>query len=508
MKKSVGIGICVGTAALAIAAVVIIIAVRGRMSASSMKIGDLEGTVVLSDDTGKEQTPSVGRRLQDGNILDTKEASKAVVELDDDRLVYMLELSRARFNKTGNAMKLSMESGSTFFYIAKKLAEDESFEIETSTMVIGIRGTSGYVFASEDGPESVTITSGTISVYCNKTDEIYEVHAGQRMSVIKMDGEWIVGFEDIGALALPGEVIEIINSNSDLLEEVINATGWTGEDLSVEVTETTETGENAINEMTVAFPETVVDGVLHHAYYNLKPNAELSEFLDTVIEACNGGADSVIALNEQYHSGDYDSGLITNTQNYLVDNFRNTPNWGQWFRFVYNDYRICLYMEIYPDEMAAVGGAYKVYIIPENGMGYYVNYQLIRSDMIISKTIFGSCPCVDGMFEGEMNLMQHLYCPNDGSAIFSYEYDMTGNVINGLVSGPYRSTVYFGDGNTETINAQFDRGLYVSGTSKDSRADEATELDYFYYLDNSYLIFGGYDDAHYIMDGSNECYPY
>ena len=32
-----------------------------------------------------------------------------------------------------------------FFSVDEKLKEDEEFEIHTSTMVLGIRGTSGYV---------------------------------------------------------------------------------------------------------------------------------------------------------------------------------------------------------------------------------------------------------------------------------------------------------------------------------------------------------------------------
>ncbi|MCR5738259.1 MAG: FecR family protein [Lachnospiraceae bacterium] len=229
-KKSIIAG---AAGIILIAVIIVIIAVRGRMTASTMRINEIEGTVILTDDSGRELTPSAGRRLQDGNVLDTEEDSKAVVELDDDRCVYMLEHSRARFNKSGKVMKLTLEEGSTFFYIAEKLAEDESFEIETSTMVIGIRGTSGYILASEDGPEAITITSGTVSVYCNKTGETYEVNAGQKFAVFKMDGEWITGFQDIGGWGLPSEAVDIILSGGDLLEEVVSATGW-AEEVSID----------------------------------------------------------------------------------------------------------------------------------------------------------------------------------------------------------------------------------------------------------------------------------
>ncbi|MBP5762719.1 MAG: FecR domain-containing protein, partial [Lachnospiraceae bacterium] len=217
------------SAIVLIAVIAIIFALRGRMTASTMRINQIEGTVTLTDANGKDQTPTVGKRLQDGNILATQESSKAVVELDEDRCVYILELSKAGFHKTGKSMKLTMEEGSTFFYIAEKLAGDESFEIETSTMVIGIRGTSGYVLASKDGPEAVTITSGTVSVYCSKTDETFEVSAGQKLAVFQTDGEWIAEFREIGAWGLPSGVMDIILSDGDLLEEVATETGWAEE---------------------------------------------------------------------------------------------------------------------------------------------------------------------------------------------------------------------------------------------------------------------------------------
>ena len=149
-------------------------------------------------------------------------------------------------------MKLNMEEGSTFFYIAEKLADDESFEIETATMVIGIRGTSGYVLANEDGPEAITVTSGKVSVYCNKTDENYEVTAGQKFSVIQMDGEWIAGFEDIGAWGLPSEVKDIILVDGGLLEEVLSATGWTEEDFDEPVDKPDDKPVSNVSDVTVA----------------------------------------------------------------------------------------------------------------------------------------------------------------------------------------------------------------------------------------------------------------
>ena len=497
-KKAVIAGILI---IILLTVIIAVIALRGRMTASTMRINEIEGTVILTDENGNEQIPAVGRRLQDGSLLDTKEESKAAVELDDDRLVYMLELSRARFGKSGKDLKLTLETGSAFFYIAEKLKEDESFEISASTMVIGIRGTSGYVMSGENGSESVTITSGSVSVYCGKTDETYDVHAGQKMSVIQRDGEWIVEIVDTGARSLPAEVRDIITGDNDLLEEVLDATGWAEDDL------------NADAGLRVAVPETVVDGVLHHEYYELDPNHYISGFLDPIIEACDKGSDSVIALNEQYSDGTYDKDLIMGAECYLADSFRNTPDYGMWCRFIYDDYRICLKLEYDPESAAEVGVLYKVYIIPENGMGYYVSCLYIVSDDSTNVT-FGSCPCADGMFEGEMTLRQHIYKLNSPDN-FTSDYEWSGTVKNGLVNGSFKSVLYNTYDNMpedgpiyEYVDAEFADGVFVSGTRTFGGTDLYEELAYFPYgYENSYLIFGGYDDV-YFISGSNECYPY
>ena len=217
MKKR-GLIVLISAVVIALFAVVILIIAKDRLRASNMKIDEVNGTVILTDNSGTEMSVFEGRRLHDGNVLDTKEESRAVVLLDSDRFVYMLELSRARFNKSGKDMRLSLDDGSTFFYIANKLADDESLKIETTTMSIGIRGTSGYVQSDEDGQGAVTITSGNVSVYCNKTDETYDVNPGQKLSVFLQDGEWVVVIEEI--TSLPDEVRGIIESDSGLYEEV------------------------------------------------------------------------------------------------------------------------------------------------------------------------------------------------------------------------------------------------------------------------------------------------
>ncbi len=137
-KAPLIIGIAVAVALIVAAAVFFI--VSGKMKASTMRLTDYEGKVYLSDSDGKELTVEKNRRLADGYVLDTDRESRAWVALDENRIVTLMERSSATFRKNGKKLVLSVNEGSIFFNIAKPLAEDESLDIHTSNILIGVRG--------------------------------------------------------------------------------------------------------------------------------------------------------------------------------------------------------------------------------------------------------------------------------------------------------------------------------------------------------------------------------
>lgn len=47
-------------------------------------------------------------------------------------------------------LELYVRSGSLFFDVTEPLEEDESMDIRTSTMAVGIRGTSGWVEVEDE----------------------------------------------------------------------------------------------------------------------------------------------------------------------------------------------------------------------------------------------------------------------------------------------------------------------------------------------------------------------
>ncbi|MCR5739888.1 MAG: FecR domain-containing protein [Lachnospiraceae bacterium] len=219
-------------AVLLIAALIIFLVFRSKIRATTMRLLRIEGTVSL-EENGSHKTVKENLRLKSGNALKTGSQSLVSIGLDDYKIVTMDELSRAEFNQQGKWLNLNLTDGALFFEVDKALAEDETFEIETSTMVVGIRGTSGYVFA-RNGEEGMIVTDGRVHVVGTNptTGEVKEIYvsAGQRIMVYlyndrEVDSIMFV-LEDITERDLPEFVLRILRENPELLDRVIAETGW------------------------------------------------------------------------------------------------------------------------------------------------------------------------------------------------------------------------------------------------------------------------------------------
>ena len=134
-------------AAVVVAAVVIvcIIISNNRYLAKTMRLLRVEGTVNIEDSRGGSKSVTNNLRFQSGDALNTGADGLASVGLDDTKIVTLQNDSRAEFFKSGKKLELKLTKGALFFNVTEKLKADETFEIKTSTMTAGIRGTSGIV---------------------------------------------------------------------------------------------------------------------------------------------------------------------------------------------------------------------------------------------------------------------------------------------------------------------------------------------------------------------------
>ncbi len=231
-KKRVLIITLTAIALALIVGVVFFFLFRDQIRATTMRILRIEGVVNLEED-GLEKTISDNLRLKDGNAINTAEKSLASIGLDDTKIVTLDELSRAEIEKAGKKLDLNITRGSLFFEVSKPLEESESFNIHTSTMVVGIRGTSGYVTVA-GGQEGLIITDGTVHVIGTNptTGEVKEidVSAGNRVTVYLYNDREVDSImfevEPITERDLPEFVLQYQREHPELLDKVIAQTGW------------------------------------------------------------------------------------------------------------------------------------------------------------------------------------------------------------------------------------------------------------------------------------------
>ena len=118
---------------------------KNKVKATTMRLLRIVGEVTL-EENGVLKTVMEDLRLSDGNALSTGAQSLVSVGLDDYKIINLEENSRAEFHQDGKKMELKLTEGSLFFDVRKPLSDNESLEIKSSTMTVGIRGTSGYVW--------------------------------------------------------------------------------------------------------------------------------------------------------------------------------------------------------------------------------------------------------------------------------------------------------------------------------------------------------------------------
>ncbi len=184
----------------------------------TIRLETYSGTVMVSSGSGKEISVSEKMRVFDGYNVKTSNESEAYLSLDDTKVVKLGENTEVIIKKSWFSNKIIVISGKLFFNVTKPLEANESLDISTSTMSMGIRGTSGTV--------SVKELKSDIQLYTGKVDvegngESVRLIPGmkavfdKKLSIDKLSETG----EDIPSMALR----EIIK-DKNLLEEIRNNT--------------------------------------------------------------------------------------------------------------------------------------------------------------------------------------------------------------------------------------------------------------------------------------------
>ena len=226
----------VALVAIIAAVVVCVVISRNKYLATTMRLLRMEGTVNIEDARGGSKPASANIRFQSGDAINTGSDGLASVGLDDTKIVTLQNDSRAEFQKKGKHLELKLTKGAVFFNVTEKLKADETFEIKTSTMTAGIRGTSGMIYfdTADGGRESLVVTDGVVEVSATnpKTGETKtaRVEGGKKIKVYLYNDRNVdsVEFEldPVTENTLDGFALKNLAENDELIDRVAAYTGW------------------------------------------------------------------------------------------------------------------------------------------------------------------------------------------------------------------------------------------------------------------------------------------
>ena len=188
-------------------------------TAAAMHLRRAEGTVAVSDGGGKDVPVLDNLGLYSGYGVDTSTESYAWIDLDDVKLAKMDQNSRIAIQKEGKALDIEVKSGSLFFNVTEPLADDETMNISTSTMLIGIRGTCGWV-EDNDGLSRVYLLKGEVK--CTAGGWAAQVNAGE-MAEFTADGYLVV--KPFTAKDIPAFVVDEMAADNSLAQAILEASG-------------------------------------------------------------------------------------------------------------------------------------------------------------------------------------------------------------------------------------------------------------------------------------------
>ncbi len=247
-----GKALTIGIPVVVIAAIIVVILLaNGSLRATSMRLLRMEGTVKLYDADNNEKTLVDNMRFTSGDSISTGFASLASIALDDNKIVTLDENSRAQVLKSGNDLELNLTAGGVFFEVNKPLEDDESFNITTTTMTVGIRGTSGYVCVDNDGIATLILTSGHVHITgTNPTTgetKNLDVGPGSRVRVYLYNDRPVGSVDfvmtEVEETDLNDFIINYLCENQVARITVCTATGWS-EDVILEIGGVALTGES------------------------------------------------------------------------------------------------------------------------------------------------------------------------------------------------------------------------------------------------------------------------
>ena len=229
-------------------------AVGESYSANVMRLLNYEGEVHILDADGSNRFIMENARFNSGESLITSEGAMASVGLDATKVLTLDSMTQVTFLKENNHMTLTLSSGRLLLDVQQKLDENESFDIQTSNMTVGIRGTITYLTSFDGSEEEINklllksnqnfrellqrempdgysgnfsqlvVLEGTaVATFKNEQGQLQsvEVHAGEKITML--DGSREAAVVPAARSDLGNDMVSFIRSDPVLSERVEQA---------------------------------------------------------------------------------------------------------------------------------------------------------------------------------------------------------------------------------------------------------------------------------------------
>ena len=201
---------------------------------AAIRLSKTEGTVEVSKGSGKKLTLLEKMRLYSGYHVKTEEESYAWINLDNTKLLKEDAKSEVEVRKSGKKLEVNLSSGNLFFNVAEALENDETLNVSTSTMVVGVRGTSGWVQTEDRWKTMIYLLEGTL--LCVVSDPVTsqlktaELHGGDVAECVvypqdKAGDKCDIILRTFTVEDIPGFVLTELTHDIPLCDKIAEKTG-------------------------------------------------------------------------------------------------------------------------------------------------------------------------------------------------------------------------------------------------------------------------------------------
>lgn len=214
-----------------------VVAVTSPKDYRTIKIEELNGQTIISNESNSSQDAYAGMNLKSGDVVTVQEDANMTLLLDMDKYMFADAGTKFTVEASGNSEKsntktrIVLEEGSVLCRLDSKLGDEESFEVETPNSVMSVRGTifKMTIYKDENGDTyaKVDVLEGSVKVDLynengEKTGEEGLIEAGQAATVHSNSNlsEFVIGASDISYDDFSGPmasfVIETIDDGREI----------------------------------------------------------------------------------------------------------------------------------------------------------------------------------------------------------------------------------------------------------------------------------------------------